>query len=44
VTARTERQPTAPIGGVAGEGQNGMPKEGHGMTGCAEAIVRAGAG
>jgi hypothetical protein len=28
MTACTERQPAAPIGGVAGEGQKGMPKEG----------------
>jgi hypothetical protein len=27
MTARTERHPAAPDNGIAGEGQNGMPKE-----------------
>jgi hypothetical protein len=28
MTACTERHPAAPIDGIAGEGQKGMPKEG----------------
>jgi hypothetical protein len=30
MTACTERHPAAPIDGIAGEGQKGMPKEGTG--------------
>jgi hypothetical protein len=28
MTACTERHPAAPVDGIAGEGQKGMPKEG----------------
>ena len=35
MTACTERHSAAPSGGLAGEGQKGMPGQ-HGMTACTE--------